>query len=117
VGGPSVGARRLRQAGAVREGGAGPGRHRVPPSSTSSTPRSRLLPRRQARTTPLFATALPRSPLVMSAIELGWESSLQVPPPSSPRVQPHSFFLPCSFHALAIRAAVSPSSSRLPSWS
>jgi hypothetical protein len=36
----------LRQAGAVRDGGAGPDHRSARPSSVSSTPRRRLLPRR-----------------------------------------------------------------------
>jgi hypothetical protein len=44
------------------------------------------------------ATAPPRTPLVTPAIGPGWESFLQVPPPSSLRAQPCSlsFFLSCA---------------------
>jgi hypothetical protein len=50
----------------------------------------------------LFATVPPRSPLVMPAIEPGWERSLQVSLPSSPRAQPHLFSIPCFFCALDV---------------
>jgi hypothetical protein len=43
----------------------------------------------------VFATATPRTPLVMPAIEPGWECFLQVPPPSSPH--PQLARLPLSF--------------------
>jgi hypothetical protein len=43
----------------------------------------------------VFATAPPRTPLVMPAIEPDWECFLQVPSPSSPRAQPAH--LPLSF--------------------
>jgi hypothetical protein len=61
--------------------------------------------------TPSFTTAPPHLLLVMPAIEPGWESSLQVPLPSSLRAQPCSFLTPCSFRTLAVWAAMSPSSS------
>jgi hypothetical protein len=39
---------------------------------------------------------------VMPAIEPGWERSLQVSLPSSPRAQPHLFSIPCFFCALDV---------------
>jgi hypothetical protein len=62
------------------------------------------------------ATAPPRTLMVMPAFVPGWESSLQVSPPSTPCVQPCLFVLPCLFCVLAVRAVVSQSPSRPPPW-
>jgi hypothetical protein len=64
----------------------------------------------------MSATAPPRTLLVMSVFELGWESFLQVPPPSSPRVQPCLLSFLVFFHVLVVPVAASLSPSRSPPW-
>jgi hypothetical protein len=57
----------------------------------------------------LTATVPPRTPLVMPAIEPGWEKFLRVPPSSSPRAQPRllsGFLFPLRDSHLSRRVVV-----------